>query len=219
MATLADNPDWRYLLRELDHLYRRQSAGGSKSIRGHQRDVRTRLNRAVESKPEVLDIEPAALPVCAHLSRAIDNGRAERTAPVVRAVANVRHLLRWQYGYARIPRGLKQKYGYAEFLGPDGPVQCDDLVLGLVLFAPRCTYPAHSHAGITESYVCLSGVSSENDAGVYAPGSMIFNPPGQQHRITTGDHEPCLLSYAWVGGKDALRNPMVFSRRRRQAAG
>ncbi len=214
MATLSDHPDWRYLLRELDHLYRHQSAGGSAAIRSHQRDVRTRLNRIVEGKPAILDAEPAELPVCVHLARAVDNGLRERTAPVVRAIRNVRHLLRWQYGYEKLPRGLKQKYAYTEFLGPDGPVEGETLILGLVLFAPRCTYPAHSHNGITESYVCLSGASSENDAGVYAPGSMIFNPPGQQHRITTGDFEPCLLSYAWVGSKDALRNPMKFSQKK-----
>lgn len=218
MTKLAEFPDWRYLLRELDHLYRRQSAGGSRAIRSHQRDVRTRLNKAVESNPPVVETAPALLPVCAHLSRAIDNGRAERTAPVVRAITNIRQLLQWQYGYEKMPRGLKQKYAYAEILGPDGPVQCESLILGLVLFAPRCTYPAHSHSGITESYVCLSGSSSENDAGVYAPGSLIFNPPGQEHRITTGDHEPCLLSYAWVGSKDALRNPMAFSKRSKKRA-
>jgi dimethylpropiothetin dethiomethylase len=54
---------------------------------------------------------------------------------------------------------------------------------------------------------------SENDQGVYAPGSLIFNQPGQLHRITVADHEPSLLAYAWIGATDKLANQkMVFSR-------
>jgi len=54
---------------------------------------------------------------------------------------------------------------------------------------------------------------SENDEGVYAPGSMIFNPPGRSHRITVDAREPCLLAYAWIGPPEALaRQKMVFSR-------
>ncbi|CAN0601484.1 unnamed protein product, partial [Ectocarpus sp. 12 AP-2014] len=74
--------------------------------------------------------------------------------------------------------------------------------------------PSHAHDGITESYVCLSGAVSENHQGVYAPGSMIFNPPGQQHRITVSNREPALMAYAWVGPKDKLADQkMVFSRK------
>jgi len=54
---------------------------------------------------------------------------------------------------------------------------------------------------------------SQNDAGVYAPGSLIFNPPGHMHRITTADREPCLLAYCWVGTAEDLRHQeMAFSR-------
>lgn len=212
---LSAHPDWAYLLREFYLLYRHQTAGGSKLIRSHQRDARARLNRIVKANPPVRTFEPEEKPVCAHLGRAIDNGLAESVASTVRALARVRHQLNWQYGYDRMPRGLADKFAYAEFLGPNGPVIADDLILGCVLFAPRCTYPAHSHDGITESYVCLSGGASENDAGVYAPGSMIFNPPRHQHRITTGDFEPTLLAYAWTGSSEKLAAPaMKFDRRR-----
>ena len=54
---------------------------------------------------------------------------------------------------------------------------------------------------------------SENHHGVYAPGSLIFNPPGHLHRITVSDREPSLLAYAWMGPQDKLRDQkMVFSR-------
>lgn len=68
-----------------------------------------------------------------------------------------------------MPPGLKRKYAYAELMGPRGPVVSERLILGLVLFGPKCTFPVHSHDGITESYVCLSGVVSENDAGFHLP--------------------------------------------------
>ncbi|MEM1164370.1 MAG: dimethlysulfonioproprionate lyase DddL, partial [Pseudomonadota bacterium] len=60
------------------------------------------------------------------------------------------------------------------------------------------------------------GAVSENDQGVYAPGSLIFNPPGQLHRITVADQNPALLGYAWVGPKTTLANQkMVFTRAKR----
>jgi dimethylpropiothetin dethiomethylase len=215
-ATLADHPDWRYLLREIDALYRHQSAGGSAVIRSHQREVRTTLNRHAVKNPPVVLGSPATKPVCAHLNRAIDNARRERTAGVVAAIDRVREQLAWQYGYDKVPKALSQKFAFAEIAGPRGPVVIEDLILGVVLFAPRCTYPAHSHDEITESYVCLSGWASENDVGVYAPGSMIYNPIGHTHRITTGDFEPTLLAYAWIGPAPALRDlKMMLPRRRR----
>ena len=148
-----------------------------------------------------------------HFRRALDQGRQARHAAFIRTIDAVHDKLRWQYGYEKVPRGLERKFAYAEMVGPTGPVVTDEVILGLVLFAPGCTYPAHAHDGITESYLCLSGAVSENDQGVYAPGSLIFNQPGQLHRITVADHEPSLLAYAWMGATDKLANQkMVFSR-------
>ena len=213
MSKLSDQVDWHYVMREFWNVYRFSSAGGSKPIRSHQREVRNRLSAELEGDPPVLAREPKTLPVCAWLSRALDQGLLERTAPLVRALRQVTDELTWRYGYERVPRGLIRKYGYAELMGPEGPVASERLILGLVLFGPRCTYPAHSHNGISESYICLSGVVSESNAGVYAPGSLLFNPPSKAHRITTGDFEPTLLAYAWTGTSENLRNQkMVFSR-------
>ena len=209
MSKLSDHVDWHYVLREFWNVYRFSSAGGSKPIRSHQRDVRNRLSAEMDGDPPVLTVEPETLPVCAWLGRALDQGLLERTAPLVRSLRRVIGELAWRYGYERVPRGLVRKYGYTELMGPNGPVVSERLILGLVLFAPRCTYPAHSHDGIKESYFCLSGVVSESNAGVYAPGSLLFNPPNKAHRITTGDFEPTLLAYAWEGTSENLRNQMM----------
>ena len=216
MSRLSESVDWHYVLREFWNVYRFSSAGGSRPIRSHQRQVRDLISAEMAADPEMVFGGPELLPVCDWLGRAIDQGLLERSAPLVRALRRVVDELAWRYGYERVPRGLRRKYAYAELMGPSGPIVSERLILGLVLFGPKCTYPAHSHDGITESYVCLSGVVSENDAGVYAPGSLLLTPPGKSHRITTGDFEPTLLAYAWTGAREKLGNQkMVFSRPRR----
>lgn len=218
-SRLGDFPDWRYLLREFYQLYRFSSAGGSRRIRSHQKEVRHRISRLLERDPELRFPQPSPLPVCTHLRRALDQGLGQPTDSITRAVEHVSHALRWEHGYDVMPARLSTRYAFAELLGPRGPVVADDLILGLVLFAPGTTYPTHTHSGITESYFCLSGAMSENDIGVYMPGSLILNPPEQMHRITTGDHEPCLLAYAWIGSQEKLTHQkMVFSRRRKAKA-
>ena len=209
---LKDQPDWMYLIREFKELYR-GTAGGSLKIRTHQKAVRERINRMLGRDPAFVARVPETKPVTAHLKRALDNGRREATEPTVRAIESIVTQLTWLYGYEKVPRGLTQKYAYAEIAGPVGPIYSEELILGLVLFAPKCTYPAHSHDGLTESYYVLSGAVSENEDGVWAPGSLIFNPPGRMHRITVSDREPALLSYAWHGPADKLAHQkMVFTR-------
>lgn len=213
---IADHPDWLYLLREFYEFYRRLSSGGSERIRAHQRAVREGVSRAMRADTTVVERPPVQKPVTVHLKRALDRGRLERHGAVIRAVESVKDVLDWEWGYEKLPRGLERKYAFAEIAGPQGPVVTREVILGLVLFAPGCVYPAHAHEGLTESYICLSGAVSENHQGVYAPGSMIFNPPQHMHRITNSALEPALLAYAWHGPEDMLANQkMVFTRRRR----
>jgi len=216
----SDAPDWYYLLLELYELYRFLPAGGSDRIRTHQRAVREQISRLIKGAPEIRLPVAEAKPVTRHLRRALDEGRRERMASVVQALDAVVPALSWQYGYEKIPRGLENRYAFAEIAGPRGPVVADRIILGLVLFAPGCTYPAHAHDGITESYICLSGAVSENHQGVYVPGSLILNPPAHLHRITVSDREPALLAYAWMGrAEDLAGQKMVFTRPPRGARG
>ena len=104
--------------------------------------------------------------------------------------------LTWEYGYQKVPRELAKRYAYCEMMGPQGPIQAEGLILGLVLFAPGTTYPQHRHDEIEVSYLSLAEAWSENDNAVYAPGSLILNRSTQHHRITVGIREPRLLAYA-----------------------
>lgn len=213
---LRSAPDWRYLLAEFFDLYRAIPAGGSDQIRSHQRQAREAINRVLKANAPVALQPPAQKPVTAHLRRALDQGCRGPMESINRALAAVGPALSWQYGYEKLPAALAESYAYAEIAGPQGPVVTTEIILGVVLFAPGCTYPAHAHQGITESYVCLSGAVSENHQGVYVPGSMIYNPPDHLHRITVGDREPALLAYVWLGqAADLAGQRMVFSRARK----
>ena len=212
-TVLKNHPDWHYLLREYYELYRFLPSGGSAPIRTHQRAVREEISRLIRANPPLAPVPPADKPVTAHLRRALDQGLSGPGAPLIRTLMALRGQFNWQYGYEKLPRGLERNFAFAELAGASGPVVSRSVILGLVLFAPGCTYPAHAHDGITESYVCLSGAVSENHQGVYAPGSLIFNPPGMVHRITASDREPSLLAYAWIGAPERLAGQkMVFSR-------
>lgn len=204
---LMDSPDWVYLLREFDALYRYGSAGGSPLIRGHRKRVRDRLSATMAKNPEMTNRPAETKPVTAHLARALDLGERAAMQGMARALREVRDDLTWEYGYERISRSLSQKYAYCEILGPQGPVRCSNLILGFVLFAPNTTYPQHSHQDIEESYISVAGGWSENNSAVFAPGSLILNRPGDEHRITTGDRDPCLLAYAWTGPETRLAKP------------
>ncbi len=206
---LMDCPDWLYLLREFDALYRYGSDGGSPAIRSHRKRVRDAISAAISANPVVDARAPEMRAVTGHLPRALDLGERAAMQGMARALREVKDHLTWEYGYDQLPKALAHKYAYCEILGPQGPVPCGTLILGFVLFAPNTTYPQHSHREIEESYISISGAWSENNLAVYAPGSLILNRPGDEHRITTGDRDPCLLAYAWTGPAPRLAEPLM----------
>lgn len=176
-------------------------------IRGHRKRVRNALSAVFAANAEILAREPAEKPVVAHLARALDLGERGAMQGMARALREVRAELTWEYGYEKVPPALARRYAYCEVVGPRGPVASAQVIFGFVLFAPNTTYPQHSHAEIEESYISIAGAWSENDGAVYAPGSLILNRSEYEHRITTGDREPCLLAYAWSGPEARLREP------------
>lgn len=215
MARLQDSPRFLYLVRDFDSLYRTGSAGGSAVIRRHLRLVRETISDVLEANPTVVPREPSDKPVVHHLPRALDVGARGALPGLSRSIERVADQLTWEWGYEKVRPSLAKKYAYCEIVGPAGPVVSPDIILGLVLFAPRTTYPQHHHRDIEESYVAVAGAWSENDEAVHAPGSLILNRAHHEHRITTGDFEPCLLAYAWLGPPERLCAPgMTFSRRR-----
>lgn len=75
---------------------------------------------------------------------------------------------------AQLPKALVEKYAYyCEVLGPRGPVQPQDLIIGLFLFAPATTYPQHTHTEIEESSISVAESWSESNAAVFLPNIFI----------------------------------------------
>ena len=66
---LFDCPDWLYLLREFDALYRHGSAGGSRLIRSHRKRVRETLSAIIEANPDMMQRDAVSKPVVAHLAK------------------------------------------------------------------------------------------------------------------------------------------------------
>ena len=114
---LAETPDWIYLLREFEALYRHGSAGGSAAIRSHRKRVREALSAVIADAPEVVARPGADLPVTAHLPRALDLGERAAMQGMARALRGVSGRLCWEHGYARMPRALARNY--AEEWGPE----------------------------------------------------------------------------------------------------
>ena len=107
---LLDCPDWTYCLRDTYEIYRRSSAGGSGKIRAHQRAVREGISGVLKANCEIHTTPPQTKPVVAHLRRALDEGRRERHAGLIRGIEALASQLSWQYGYEKVPRGLERKF-------------------------------------------------------------------------------------------------------------
>ena len=107
---LTDRPDWLYLLREFDTLYRHGSSGGSRLIRGHRKRVRDMLSKVIDAGPELRMRAPEEKPVVAHLGRALDRGERGAVAGLAMALGRVAGALTWEYGYEKVPPALARKY-------------------------------------------------------------------------------------------------------------
>jgi dimethylpropiothetin dethiomethylase len=206
-APLSGSPAWTALLNAFAAAYCTTSSGGCTAIEAHRARVCDLLSAVMAGDPDIVTREPATKPVVDHLASAIKVGRHHGMGPLCVALGDVADALTWEHGYASVPAPLARKYAYCEVLGPRGPIPCADMILGFVLFAPATVYAQHSHTDIQESYIAISGAWSQNGLAVHAPGSLVFNPPGYEHSITTDRHQPCLLGYAWIGPHERLVMP------------
>lgn len=130
--------------------------------------------------------------------------------PLARALAGLHAPLPWHYHYK--PRDdapdLATRIGFAELIGPRGPLIAPDCRVGFTLMAPHTFYPLHRHPAV-ELYLVISGT-----AEWIAPPTQHFVPPGecilhatnQPHAMRT-EAEPLLALYAWSGD---LNTPATY---------
>ena len=71
--------------------------------------------------------------------------------------------------------------------------------LALLRYQPGAIVPLHHHPGY-EQILVLSGQQGD-DRGTYAAGTLVVNPPGSQHRVTSA--EGCVVLIFW-------QKPVVF---------
>jgi len=63
----------------------------------------------------------------------------------------------------------------------------------LLRYAPGASLPVHRHAGF-EQILVLQGAQVD-DRGRYGKGSLVVNPPGSQHAVTSP--EGCIVLVTW----------------------
>lgn len=162
------------------------------------------LKRVLAELPQLrLSSErPAAtqLPVCRHLSHALDLGEAGPAASVAAAIRELEPTLEWQHNTRHTVelRGAEfmDNYAYTNF----GLTGSTILYVGVMLLGPGITYPVTSYP--SEGIFLLIGGSPEWKSGD-APwrrvdaGSIICRPYDGAEGKRPGE-EPMLALYAWM---------------------
>ena len=204
---------WAAVFSEYSDLYQSAFSAATTAEKEHQQEVIAKIKDQQDDFDLTFFKEPEEKPVCEYLSQVIRSETNHFTNPLLNSIKEIRDSLTWEYGYNDLPTELKQKYAYTEILSPDGPILGQEIILGLVLLAPDCLYPEHSHEQIAESYVVLSGTVTVNGNQDFKPGYSIYNSPGEKHELAT-TRQPCLLAYAWSGDKGILaNNTMEFDKK------
>ena len=74
--------------------------------------------------------------------------------------------------------------------GPAGPGAA------ILRYAPGGEIPSHAHVGHEHIYI-LAG-SQKDERGTYGPGTLIVNPPGSSHSVSSP--EGCIALVTWERG-------------------
>jgi hypothetical protein len=162
------------------------------------------LKRVLAELPELrLDSErpePKQLPVCRHLSHALDLGDAGPAAPIAAAIRDLKPSLHWEHNPRHTVelRGeeFMDNYAYTSF----GLIGSTSLYVGVMLLGPGITYPVTSYP--SEGIFVVIGGSPEWKS-VDEPwrrvgaGSIIYRPLNGAEGKRPGK-EPMLAIYAWV---------------------
>ena len=111
----------------------------------------------------------------------------------------VRTSLHWRQNSAYANADFLDGYGYCELLGPTGHARDASVAMGILLLAPRVTYPLHAHPA-RETYAVVAGRAQwrRGDGGwrVRSPGDRIEHASNEPHAMRT-TNEPLLAAYLW----------------------
>ncbi len=165
------------------------------------RDVADRLDRTLESPPEVLRGEASWVPACGVLALLV-GGQSGQRDPLLRAVAASGGKLPWLAAPRELcPDTFADGHAFVELFGPDGMVPGEGVRMGLFLLGPRVFYPSHAH-GAEELYLVLAGAGDWQRSGLAfeakGPEDLIHHAPLELHALKTGQ-SGLLTLWAWRG--------------------
>ena len=103
-----------------------------------------------------------------------------------RAVLAAKELAQSDEGWEPFRPGVEIRRLY----GSGGP---DESSAALLRYAPGGVVPSHAHEG-HEHILVLSGEQSD-EHGTYGEGTLIVNPPGSRHRVTS--QNGCIVLVIW----------------------
>ncbi len=106
---------------------------------------------------------------------------------------------------------FRRSYAYTSLIGPDGPLSCGELFMGISLQGPDIYYPPHVHRAI-ETYAIIGG-TGDWKRGLEPwtsrePGDLILHPSGVRHAMQS-NAEPLLALGFWTTD---LESPIVIVR-------
>jgi len=121
---------------------------------------------------------------------------------ITHALADLREPLPWHYHYPQRDDApdLAARIGFAELIGPRGPLAAPNSRVGFTLMAPHTFYPLHNHPAV-ELYLVIAGTAewiAPPLQRLVPPGELILHPSNQPHAMRTMQ-EPLLALYAWSG--------------------
>jgi len=148
--------------------------------------------------------EPARLPVCRHITTALEH--AHRQPGPVSALADafvaIEPQLNWKVRASAETQGEQFLNGHANatIIGPEGLEIRPDVLIGASLLAPHTRYPDHRHPP-EEIYVVLSAgqwrqaSNSWHEPGI---GGLVYNPPNIVHAMRSTEEPLLALWFLWT---------------------
>ena len=164
------------------------------------------LQRSLATASQRPDFREPQAPRYRHiLDRAIEVGRRQGIGSIASAMLELPLDLPWDYHYPhRVGEAdLAANIGFAELIGPDGPLLAQECRVGFTLIAPATEYPLHAHPAI-ELYLVIAGIAiwtASSGEQVVPPGGLVLHRTNEPHAMHT-QQEPLLALYSWRGDLD-----------------
>ncbi len=180
----------------------------ARTAAGEHPDALAQLATAAGNSVPGADVTAELGALHAVLASALAAGAS--VAVIADALAACSFPLPWRYHYplrADAP-DLAERIGFAELIGPAGPLISESNRIGFTLMAPETYYPWHAHPAV-ELYVVISGTArwmTATSGRELPPGAFVRHLSNEPHAMRT-QREPLLALYAWSGD---IASPAVY---------